>query len=223
MRARISKKSAMLYRLAVITLIALTALVLIDSGVRPIVRSVATYEARVVATNFINETINEILTGADIDTKSLVKLNYDSAGEISTVQTDVTAINRLQAELSLGINEKISQPLDRYVEIPLGTLTGLMFLNGRGKAMRFKLLPLGYIKTSLSSEFSEAGINQTHHKILLTVSATFTTLIPGNRTEFELPVSYILADTILVGQIPNSFTYVTGDNRENLSKVNDYK
>lgn len=223
MRARNSRKTDIIYKITAIVLVALTIFILIDCKIRPIVRSAATYQAREIATVLINETISDIIADSDIDTKSLVKLSYTNSGAISSVQTDITAINRLQAMLSIGINEKISRISERSIEIPLGTLTGITALNGRGADLNFKLLPSGYVRTSLSSEFSDAGINQTHHKILLTATATVMALTPGSGTEFELPVSFILGDTVLVGEIPDSFTYVTGDNRGEISKINDYK
>ena len=83
-------------------------------------------------------------------------------------------------------------------------------------------MPLGYVKSQLKSEFSEAGINQTLHKITLNVNATVTAIIPGNTTKFDVSLNYIICDTVIVGNIPNGYTYITGDNRDIIPKVNDY-
>ena len=96
-------------------------------------------------------------------------------------------------------------------------------LYGRGSKLTFKIEPVGYVDTRLVSKFSSAGVNQTLHQIVLEVEGNVSAVIPGFNTSIKVKPTYIIAETIIVGNIPESYTYITGDERDSLSKIIDYK
>lgn len=46
--------------------------------------------------------------------------------------------------------------------------------------------------------------------------------MPGYSVTTKVKTSYCLAETVIVGYVPQSFTEVTGDDRSNLSKIFDF-
>ena len=219
-RSNRKKNSLIIFIWALVLLI--SAIIFLESKIRPSINSIAEYQSRDVATQYINNTVYQTLSKNASDYSDFVKIKYDSLGQISSVETNTTEINKFQAEISKQLNEKYEKIGEADIPIKLGTLTGISYLVGHGPVINFKILPVGYVKTQLVSEFKEAGINQTIHQIKLNVYADAEVVLPGNYDSFEVEATYILTDTVIVGKIPDGYTYIAGDNRDNISKINDY-
>ena len=78
------------------------------------------------------------------------------------------------------------------------------------------------MNTQLISEFSEAGINQTLHRILLEVSVDVSAIIPGYTTSVDVTTNFVVAETVIVGSIPDSYTHVITGDSDLIGKINDY-
>jgi sporulation protein YunB len=64
--------------------------------------------------------------------------------------------------------------------------------------------PIGYIETKYESIFESAGINQTRHKIYVQVYVKLKVIIPTKNDEIEVKGEIPIAETIIVGKIPNT-------------------
>ena len=97
---------------------------------------------------------------------------------------------------------------DEEFGIPLGTLTGWMIFSGKGPTVRVELLSVGDVTADMRHSFTEAGINQTLHQVYLDVSAAVYLMIPGEILSAEIDTSVCVAETIIVGQVPETYLYV---------------
>ncbi len=61
------------------------------------------------------------------------------------------------------------------------------------------------------SNFSEAGINQTLHQLNMQISVDVAVLILGETKSFTISSQVIVAETVIVGQVPNTL-FQTGGN-----------
>ena len=59
----------------------------------------------------------------------------------------------------------------------------------------------------MSGEFREAGINQTLYKISFNVLTEVAIVFPFKYIEIPLECQTIIAETIIVGDVPDSFTH----------------
>ena len=201
----------------------LTALVLlaiyVDIQLHPIVRAFGENQARYAATRVINEAVTQVLTNDPVAYDELVKTLRDEAGGIVSVEADVGRINRLKAELTTAILERLEQEEPLEMHVPLGNLLGGDWFNGRGPRIPLRVTVSGTAMTAMHSAFTSAGINQTNHTITLEVQAQIVTAIPGYMTTQEVTTSFVVAETVLVGEVPDSFTEVTGDMAGDLGKI----
>ncbi|MEG0115113.1 MAG: sporulation protein YunB, partial [Hydrogenoanaerobacterium sp.] len=94
--------------------------------------------------------------------------------------------------------------------------------SGRGPMITFHVLHVGTVKSDIQNSFDSAGINQTRHRLILKTAISITALVPGYSSETKVSTNLCLAETIIVGVVPGAFTTVTGDERNNISKINDY-
>ena len=196
-------------------------IVLIDFKIRPIIKTMSAYQAKVYSNKIINDAIYEELAEEKIIYSNIVNISFDENGQVSSLQTDIISLNRLRSRIVNSVIKSLHEIDHQEIRIPIGTLTGVQLLSGRGKKILFKIIPTGYIETSLSNKFDTAGINQTRHQIMLNLKLTVTAIIPGFSTTTDISSNICLAETVIVGTVPDAFTEVL-DDQDVTGKIFDY-
>ena len=153
----------------------------LDMGIRPLVREAAASQTQIAVNRIIQQSVLEVLEEDRLRYQSFVSLQQNQSGETTALTTDTVLINRLQGELLEKILQTLQQYREMQLEIPLGSLTGIQFLAGRGPLVTLRLRPVGLVKTKIINQFDEAGINQTRHRIQLQVTVDMLSLLPGYR------------------------------------------
>ena len=77
-----------------------------------------------------------------------------------------------------------------------------------------KLSVIGNVETDLRSEFQEAGINQTLHRIYLQVDCKIQILTPFAPVEERISNQVLLAENLIVGITPDSYYNLEGLQQE---------
>lgn len=218
---RIRLKPRKLFLFLIIVLI--VSLIAIDIRVRPLMKKVIQYQSKNIVTSIITKSVYKELSSENYTYDKLVKISKNSEGKVTFVENNMNEINKLYANFTNSINNEFKNINKETMVISFGSLTGIDYLYGRGPDLKFKLEPVGSVQTNIASRFTSVGVNQSLHEIILEVDTRMTAVIPWYTTDVTVKTSYIIASTIVVGDIPDSYTYVTGDKRDDLSKINDYK
>lgn len=172
----------------------------------PSVREMAGYQSKVYASRIIHEAVSEELSRQGTGYSQLFTVSKRDTGEVTAIESNVVAINRLQSQLAQVILERLDTREGQGMSLPLGTLTGLDILAGRGPLMGFRILPIGAVETKMSNRFESAGINQTLHRVMLEITADVSPLLPGCRESNRVSVEICIAETVIVGSVPNFVT-----------------
>lgn len=98
-------------------------------------------------------------------------------------------------------------------------LLGTKILSGRGPDVPIKMSTVGNVETDLSSEFSQAGINQTLHRIYLNVSCNVTILTPFDTIEQNINNQVLIAESVIVGDVPSTYYNLNGMKNDNLMDI----
>ena len=209
LRIRVRNRGKLAILRAFLLLLAVFALLLfLDGKLRPVIRDYACSRAVYLATSTINDAVNEEISNSGVVYSDLIYLEKDQTGRVTALHTNIVKINRLKARVTdyviRRLNELDTSPLD----IPLGTISGVDLLSGMGPVIRIKVVPLGQASASFGSEFTAAGINQTRHSITMQVSATVTIMLPRESIETTVTTHVDVAETIIVGIVPESYTNV---------------
>lgn len=221
--ARAGRRYGARLRAAFFLLLLLGCCAAVDAHIRPVIQSMAAYQAKVYATRILNEAVEAQLAGESPSYRELVRLSTGDDGKINAVQTDVVRLNLLKAALTNAATDRLEELEQQTVLVPLGTLLGWQVLSGRGPLVEFRLVPAGYVRSSLSHRFDAAGINQTRHQIMLQLDASIIAVLPGYTTSTEVSTDFLLAETVIVGTSPDSFTQVlTGDDQSIDQLIADY-
>ncbi len=155
----------------------------------------------------VHEAVKEVFGENQFLNSRLVSLETSEDGQISAVIPDVGAMNRLKSALSVTVTEKLNQMDDTTVSIPAGTLSGIDFLANFGPRFQIGMFPYGKALVDIESRFSDAGINQTRHQMLLTVDLEISLLLPDTHSvNAAIRTTVPMSETVVVGSVPNSYT-----------------
>lgn len=209
-------------KLIAFTLIAAGLFFIADLSFRPIVETVNAYQCHAAVSKIINDAVLAEIERDGIDYSALVTLSTNNDGEVVSIESNVMNINRLKTEVADRVEREIERLEAVNIEIPIGTLLGVQLLHGKGFNVGMSVKPLGYATTSIISEFTEAGINQTLHRILIEISADVDAVIPGVSTRVPISTTIVAAETVIVGRVPDAYTHVITESEDLAGEINDF-
>ena len=160
----------------------------------------------------VTEAVNPAIDSGDIQYDELITFQKDANGSITAFQSNMAAFNRLQSAITSDVLERLGEVSNTQLAIPLGTLTGSALLAGRGPKIRVRMQSVGSCSAHFENAFDHAGINQTTHSILLYVDVSVTILLPGFSTFTKVSNAFSVAETVIVGAVPDTYTYFDSGN-----------
>ena len=221
MRRRVRRKKLCLV-LLVILFVFLIVITLFELRLRPLVLNAARSQARLYASEVIAVCVDDALTALP-EGQKLIDVVYGDVG-VSSIETNISALNRVRTDSVKNITRSVSDIDKMTLSVPLGNLIGGSLLTGRGAEVGIRLVPIGDITAELYSEFIESGVNQTMHRIYMRVRVAMNMLVGWDTVKLELSNDIILAETIIVGEVPDAYTAINrfeiDENEEN--DLNDY-
>ena len=203
--------------LIVIVLIALLIVgyTLIDNAIKPTILSLSEAKLRAIAVQAMNDAVRETV-GSDVSYSDLINIQKDSEGKIVLVSANAVKMNQLAASTAIAAQDKILNLGEQGIGIPIGTILGGQLMTGRGPQVKVKFEPVGSVSTDFMTEFEDAGINQTRHKVYLVFNATVRILIANASQTVEITSQVLIADTIIIGEVPQNYFQGTQDQLLNL-------
>lgn len=165
---------------------------------------IAVSDAGDVVSAEVNRVIAQVMGEERFAADSFVRFEKNGAGEVTAVSSDMGRINALSAEI---LERVVGSATNRTltVRIPLGNLSGVNLLMGRGPAVPVEILMLTSSRVGFDSGIVTAGINQTRHQILLTVTVDIDVLVPWGTESTQVKSQVLIADTIVVGKVPGTY------------------
>ncbi len=194
---------------AVIGLLGLT--VALSVQYRPLMLDSACKLAKNTAQDVINEAVCAMLEEEQTDYEQLMRISCNEAGVITSLQANTAKINRIKAQTVLAVRERLSQIDFQQVSVPLGTLCGATLLSAYGPDIPCRYLLSAMPTVGLEYHFDGAGINQTLHSIIMVVTVPLSVTLPLQSADVEVKTSFIIGETILVGEVPDTYTNVISD------------
>ena len=87
-------------------------------------------------------------------------------------------------------------------------------MSGRGPGIKIRISTVGDVDTNLKSEFIAKGINQTVHRVYLTINCHVDILTPFENFESQIDNQVLLAENVIIGEIPETFYDIEGMNMQ---------
>ena len=165
-------------------------------------------EASRITTDTVNEIANKYLSeNGDLYSNILVK-DISSTGSISSINTDIEKINKLQTEMAGAILEGLSESDGIKVKVPFGNILGLPILLNIGPKIEYKLAPVSNVHVRFEDSFKSAGINQTQFSVNLIVDTEVLYALSAYQSVINTTSTIPVVQLVLVGDIPDNYANI---------------
>lgn len=176
------------------------------------IRSLAQTQVINSTSDLINDAIDVQIEIGNIQYDRIVYFEKDLDGRITALKTNMSEVNRLKTDILNIINDEILELDTSDIGIPIGSLLLPEVFSGRGFPVPVQILSIRNSDAAFSSDFSQAGINQTLHQLNMQVSVDVAILVLGRSESFTVTSQVVVAETIIVGQVPDTFFQTGGYN-----------
>lgn len=173
----------------------------LELGIRPVMRRVARDRAGALAEQTASRAVQQELASEDYG--ELLRVSRDSSGQVTSLELDTVKSNQLKTRVTSRLLRELAQQGRQRFCVPLGTLVGSGLFAGRGPELTFETAPTGMVESRFESRFEEAGINQVLHQVLLVVETRVATLAAGSREEITVRSEFLVAQTVITGEVPS--------------------
>lgn len=206
MRFSVRKKRRLPIGLSVLLLCgsALALFWFVEAHLKPTLLAIAEARATVIATQTINNVINEQVSTA-VDPQKLVSVRVDDHGRVVLMQPNTMEFNRLAADTTIKVQNALRAITEDDIQIPMGQVFGSQILASWGPRINVTVIPIGTVQVKLVDKFEQAGINQTRHSIYLTANTQVRIVVPLVSKSVVVSTQMPVAEYIVVGEVPNTY------------------
>lgn len=185
------------------------------SKYRLVIRDLAQTSVKNATSDLANDAVAKQIENRNIQYDRIVYFEKDVNGRITALKTNIGEVNHLKTDILNIINGKILALDAADIGVPIGSLFLPEFFSGKGFTIPVHILAIRNSNATFSSNFLQAGINQTLHQLVMEVSVDAAVLVLGETSTFQVSSQIVVAETVIVGEVPNTFIQ-TGEGTERL-------
>lgn len=183
---------------------ALFFIVQLNARIRPILLELALSQT----SNQITAAIDHAIAEQALVYSDLVTLERSDTGDIVALSSNLAQANILRSQLLEVTLDALDGLETKELEIPMGTLFDIELLSGRGPCIKVRILYTGTASAEFENSFSAVGINQTRHQIIFRIDADICVLLPGRQYNQTVSTRVCIAETIIVGKVPETYLQI---------------
>ena len=202
------KRKRLAIAISSIILLFAVIVVYIRFVVTPVVKTVAEEKVRALTVSTVNAAVTSVLE-AEPSCVDMVEYGHDANGDLNSIKINATRVNAVMQRSVQKTQNGLSDMISSGVNIPVGSVSGITFLSGKGPNLNVAVIPVGSVDARLRSEFSEIGINQTIHKIYLSLDSTIKIIIPGAGNTIKSSSEVLLVESVIIGKVPDTYLNAT--------------
>lgn len=213
---KIQYRKIRLRRRWLVVLLLLAALVLaavMRARLFPMAEDLAVTRVTNQTARLINDAIDAQIRDGVVDYSNMVLLEKDENGNVTALKTNISEMNALKTRILDTVNEEILQLNVEEIGVPIGNLLFPALFSGRGPYLPVKILTVRSSEASFSNQFTQAGINQTLHQIIMTINIEMTIVTPAGTEQVDTSSQVVVAETVIVGTVPDSYLAIDGVQR----------
>ena len=196
--------------LLVLTALALVLLGFIRSKYDAVMLELTQTQVTNATSDLINDAIAHQIANGKIEYDRIGYFEKDLNGKITALKTNIGEVNKLKTDTLNLINDEILAHDHSQMGIPLGSLFLPELFSGKGPLIPVKILSIRNSDATFESSFTHAGINQTMHQLRMCVLVDVSVLVLGKTVRFTVSSDVVVAETVIVGAVPDTFLQTGG-------------
>ena len=174
------------------------------------IRALARTQVTNATSDLINDSIDAQIANGEIRYDRIIYFEKDLDGRITALKTNMSQVNRLKTGILNLINDEILALDTSDIGIPLGSLFVAEIFSGKGPIIPVEIISIRNSDAYFNSSFTQAGINQTLHQLSMSVLVDVSVLVLGEAASFTVTSEVVVAETIIVGDVPDTFFQTGG-------------
>lgn len=207
MRQRINR---WLRRFCVLLAVVLALFFGLRSKYRLVIEDLAQTQVKNATSDLTNDAIARQIENGDIRYDRIVFFEKNLEGRITALKTNMSEVNRLKTDILNIINDEILALDHSDIGVPLGSLFFPELFSGKGPVIPVHILSIRNSDATFVSHFTQAGINQTLHRLNMKVTIDVAVLVLGHTSSFAMSSEVVVAETVIVGDVPQTFLQTGG-------------
>ena len=200
----------LLHRCLILIILILAVFLLLRDQYDRVIQSLAETQITNTTSDLTNDAIAKQISEGDIRYDRIVYFEKNLDGRITALKTNMSEVNRLKTDILNIINDEILALDTMDLGIPLGSLILPQFFSGKGPQIPVHILSIRNSDATFSSNFSQAGINQTIHQLVMVVNIDVAMLVLAKTSSFTVTSEVVVAETVIVGEVPQTFLQTGG-------------
>lgn len=201
------KKARKLFLFAFVIL--LVFVLTLNLRIYPLIYSYAQANLQTTLTEKINSSVSRQLVENGSAFSNLVKITLKSDGSVSSMNINTAEVLTARALLVSDVLKNVKYYDKLCVKIPLGNVSGINFLSGRGPNINVYTNVANGFNAYFENDFIELGINQTLYRIVFTVCFDINVLLPSKIETVKIKQSFPIMSTVIVGDVPDAYTKIS--------------
>lgn len=177
----------------------------VSSRLRPQIETLAVSRTVNLISLAIAEEADRSLTEELLTYDDFISTQTDPDGQVTMLSFRTAESTRFRRLLTERMAARLESIDPDALAIPLGNLTGVVLFSALGPSVRVRVQSVGDVRTAYEQEFVAAGVNQTRHSVYLRVEVTVYLLIPGEIIPVTAQERVCVAETIIVGDVPDTY------------------
>ena len=175
--------------------------------VNPIILSYANSKIEKLLTCSSNIAIADIIS--DVTYDDLITIQYNDKNEIMLIKANINEVNTISNNLAKSTQNNLDKEMNLGISIPIGTCSGISLLAGKGSNVNININPIGNVVCEFLTIFTNAGINQTSHKIYVKIKTEAFLILPFLSKRINKEVDFLISECIIIGHVPNTYLNVS--------------
>ena len=204
------------------TVLLLSGYIYIEYKLKAVVRTFAMSEAKTMLINAANRAAEEVLNELNITYETLVSINRRENGEVNSVSVNTIEANRLKTAINNRIAKKLSERQRVKIYVPVFAAFGIYYTAFFNPRFSYEVGVTTTVGSNFSGAFESAGINQVLHQILLDITLESDLAMTKTNTSLNTVTSFLVAETVITGVVPEAFTSVIGSDDETTENIFDH-
>ncbi len=157
------------------------------------------------ASDVINAAIARQIEQGEIDYDRMVHIEKNAQGQVTAVRTNVAEINRLKTSVLQQVDSMLHTLSHEELSVPAGSVFLPELFSGQGPYVPVRIMAVRTSDAVFRNAFTDAGINQTLHQIIIDIHVTITILTWSGTMEIPVDSAVLAAETVIVGTVPTTY------------------
>lgn len=210
-------KNNKIKKIVIILIITSICSVSIIKAISPVFNKLCEDKAKAIATLICNQQSSKCIQNYNYS--DFVIVHMDKNQNIKMLEANMVNLNIVISEIAEKIQEEINRKQGEDIYISAGSFTGINLLAGRGPKIPIRISTIGNVKTEFKSEFINKGVNQILHRLYLEIDCEISILTPFNTINETINNQFIIAENVIVGNVPSTYYNLEGMNTEDMTQV----